>query len=196
MFHLRKPSPARIAAILDASREGPFTYAPVGATASSPPSGYPQDHPRLRLGTGRDLFARAVKAVRGWAMYRLPWTELCPAGAPVEPGTTVATVVHHLGFWSTNPCRVVYVEEDRGGGVEWFAFAIGTVRGHSERGEERFTVEWRRADDSVWFSIFAVATARHPLVWLGYPYMRLLQRRFVGQALEAVRRAALEGRRA
>ncbi|HEX5726221.1 MAG TPA: DUF1990 domain-containing protein [Longimicrobiaceae bacterium] len=193
MFYLRQPSPARIEAVLAAARGLPFSYPEVGATRSLTPAGYPTNHHRLRLGTGRSRFRAAVHALRGWAMYRLPWTALHPPGAPVEAGTTVATVIHHLGFWSVNPCRVVYVEEGEAGGVARFSFALGTVAGHAERGEERFTLEWRREDDAVSFEIFAFAAAEHPLAWLGYPYTRLLQGRFGRQALEAVRRAAEQG---
>ncbi|WP_414676721.1 DUF1990 family protein [Longimicrobium sp.] len=48
---------------------------------------------------------RAVAAVQRWAMYDLPWTSLHPAEPPVHTGSTFATVVRHLGFWSINPCR-------------------------------------------------------------------------------------------
>ena len=171
----------------------PPSYAEVGATRSGPtPRGYPTNRHRGRLGSGEATYRAAVAALRGWAMYRMPWTWLHPAGAPVAEGATVATVVRHFGFWSINPCRVVYVEEGDEGGVARFSFAIGTVPGHAERGEERFTVEWRRGDDGVWLEIFSFATAHHPLVWAGYPLMRMLQRRFGRQAIEEVRRAAHE----
>jgi uncharacterized protein (UPF0548 family) len=52
-------------------------------------------------------------------------------------------VVNHGFCWSLNPCRVVYVLEETGGEVERYGFAFGTLPGHSEEGEERFTVERR-----------------------------------------------------
>jgi uncharacterized protein (UPF0548 family) len=102
-------------------------------------------------------------------------------------------VVRHLGFWSVNPCRIVYVEETDGD-MATFAFAIGTLPAHSERGEERFRVEWHRADDSVWFEILAYAGARHWLARLGSPFVGHLQRRFGRDALAAMQLAVTEGR--
>ena len=47
-----------------------------------------------------------------------------------------------------------------------FGFAYGTLREHAESGEERFTVEWSRDDDRVWYDILAFfAPARCSLDW-------------------------------
>jgi uncharacterized protein (UPF0548 family) len=120
-------------------------------------------------------------------MYDLPWIRLYPDRPPVEPGRVFAAVARHLGFWSVNPCRVAYVEE-RETLERWtFAFAIGTLPGHSERGEERFQVEWTRADDSVRFEILAFADPAHRLARLAPWYVRRLQRRFAREAALAVR---------
>jgi uncharacterized protein (UPF0548 family) len=136
-------------------------------------------------------------------MYDLPWTSVFPRGAAVEAGQVVVVQAHHFGFWSLNPCRVVYVEpqmeppaEPHGerhdpGPAERFAFALGTLPGHSERGEERFSVE--RRGDEVWFELLAVAGPRHWLTWMGYPLLRRLQRTFARAAAAAVTRAAAAG---
>jgi uncharacterized protein (UPF0548 family) len=55
-----------------------------------------------------------------------------------------------------------------------------------ERGEERFTVEWDRADDSVFYEVFALARPAHPLVALGPPFVRMIQRRFAAASLRAM----------
>lgn len=149
------------------------------------------NHHRTRLGSGPDVFSRAAAALRGWAMYRLPWTELHAPDAPIRPGEAVAVVVRHLGVWSINPCRIIYVLEEPGE-VERVGFAFGTLPAHAERGEERFTVELRHRDGSVWFELFAFAGPRHPLVKLGYPFLRLLQYRFGRGALRAMREAVRE----
>jgi uncharacterized protein (UPF0548 family) len=47
-----------------------------------------------------------------------------------------------------------------------------------QRGEERFTVEWNRDDDSVWYEIFAFSRPQKMLTRLGYPLSRWLQKRF------------------
>jgi uncharacterized protein (UPF0548 family) len=100
----------------------------------------------------------------------------------------VAVVVRTLGLWSINPCRVVYTFHERGE-VERVGFAVGTLPGHAERGEERFSVEWHQADDSVWFELLACAGPNHWLAWLGYPGLKLVLHRFGRGALRAMRAA-------
>jgi uncharacterized protein (UPF0548 family) len=70
-----------------------------------------------------------------------------------------------------------------------FGFAYGTLPDHVERGEERFTVEWR-ADDSVWYDIYAFSRPKHPLARLGFPITRMLQKRFVRDSLAIMKAAS------
>ena len=185
MFHLGRPSAAAIAAALDAQRALPYSYPEAGASRTGVAAGYPINHFRCLVGRGDAAYAHAVRALRRWAMYDLPWTEVHPPGAPVAAGEVVVVLARHFGFWSLNPCRVVYVE-DRGA-AGGFSFALGTLPGHSERGEERFRVE--RQGDEVWLEILAFAGPRHWLAWLGYPLLRRLQRAFAREAAAAVTRA-------
>ncbi len=76
------------------------------------------------------------------------------------------------------------------GAIGRYGFAFGTLPGHSERGEERFTVEWHRSDDSVWYEVFAIAGPHHLLAKVGYPVMRLIQKRFAVDS-ERVMRAVV-----
>jgi len=62
--------------------------------------------------------------------------------------------------------------------VKRFGFAYGTLEEHAESGEERFTVEWNRDEDKVWYDILAFSRPRQMLAKLGYPLSRLLQKRF------------------
>src|SRR5262249_20824062 len=66
----------------------------------------------------------------------------------------------------------------RGGQVQRYGFAYGTLPEHAESGEERFTVEWHEADDAVWYDILAFSRPHQLLVRLGYPLARRLQKRF------------------
>lgn len=61
----------------------------------------------------------------------------------------MAVSVHHFGFYTLNACRSFYVVDEEGP-MERFGFAYGTLAQQAESGEERFTVEWNREDDSVW----------------------------------------------
>lgn len=194
MFLLREPTDEQVREVLRAQKDLPFTYPEIGASRFGGPPGYPVNHHRVRLGAGPRVFSSATAALRNWAMYRLAWTRLCYPDAPIQLGTVVAVVVHHLGLWSINPCRIVYTLEESGK-IERFGFAIGTLPAHAERGEERFTVELHQQDDSVWFELFAFAEPNHPLVKVGYPLLRLLQYRFGRGALRAMREAVRDPRR-
>ena len=137
---LREPSDAHIERFLDNQRSLPFSYPEVGASRDGAPPGYPVNHHHGRLGTGQQTFARAVQAIRGWKMYETGWTKLCWPEAPITEGTVVGVLGRHFGVWSLNACRIAYVIEEVPS-LRRYGFALGTLPGHVERGEERFTVE-------------------------------------------------------
>ena len=141
------------------------------------PTGYNVDHHRVQLGTGTLAWNRAVEAIRAWQMFNIPWIRLCWPTVPIRVGTEVAVLVRHFGFHSLNACRIVYVI-DEADPIKRFGFAYGTLAEHAERGEERFTVEWNRDDDKVWYDILAFSRPRQMLARLGYPLSRFLQKRF------------------
>jgi len=192
MFLLTKPSRARIDRILDEQRAAPFTYPEVGATRGAPPPGYRVDHNRVRLGAGAAAYDCALAALRGWEMFGLGWAQLCWP-APIAPGATVAVLASVLGLWSLNPCRIVYVIDEDDGRVRRYGFGYGTLPAHEARGEERFVVEWERAGGGVWYDILAFSRPRSPLARLGYPAMRLFQRRFAAGSKRAMQRAVAGG---
>ncbi len=188
MFTLFEPSEIEIKNFLEAQKDLPFSYAEVGASKDKIPSGYPINHRRVRLGSGAETFAPARQAIQDWTMYRLDWTRLYPPDAPVAVGSAVGVVVNHGFCHSTNPCRVIYVlEED--GEIERYGFAFGTLPGHSEEGEERFTVEWNRADDSVWYELLSFARPHHILARIGFPFVTLFQRKFAADSANAMQKA-------
>ena len=194
MILVRKPSREAVDAFVVRQRGLAFSYPDVGATATpSPaaPSGYAVDHTRTRLGTGRDIHAAAVAALRRWGMFHLGWVELCWPDAPIEVGTTVA-VLAHFGVWWLNATRIVHVFDEQGP-VRRTGFAYGTLADHAERGEERFSVEWREDDDSVWYDILAFSRPAHPLARIGYPLARGLQRRFARDSARAMIAAVMQG---
>lgn len=185
MLLLRKPSPDAIGRFLDSQRDESFSYPEVGASRTTPPSGYLVDHNRVRLGGGRDGFTLAVEALRSWRMFRLGWLEICWPDAPIAVGATVAVLVRHFALWSLNACRIVYVVAEDGP-IERYGFAYGTLAEHGERGEERFTVEWRHDDDSVWYDLFAFSRPNQLAARLGYPLARRLQKRFARDSKRAM----------
>ena len=120
-------------------------------------------------------------------MFDMAWIELCWPDTPIEPGATVAVVVSHLGFWSMNACRIVYVI-DEPGPPERYGFAYGTLPDHMERGEERFTVEFHTGDQSVWYDVYALSRPSM-LARLAYPVARGLQKRFAKDSMAAMEKA-------
>jgi uncharacterized protein (UPF0548 family) len=143
MFSVSKPTHKTISAFIDAQKKQRHSYPEVGASRGEAPSGYTIDHNRIQLGQGVTDFERARNAIRQWKMFAMPWVQLCWPDTPVESNATVAVLIRHLGFWSLNAARIVYVLEDRGA-TQKYGFAYGTLAGHAERGEERFSVEYHR----------------------------------------------------
>lgn len=167
-----------------------FSYAETGATRNHAPPGYRLRQQSFELGSGPGAFERAKQAIRAWRMFEMEWIELCRPDAPIEPGSTVAVLARHFGFWSLNVCRIVYVLDE----PRRYGFAYGTLPEHAETGEERFTVE-RRADDSVWYDILAFSREKHPLAKTAYPLSRMLQARFRRDSGRAMQRAVAKGLR-
>lgn len=182
MFLPTRPSPTRIREFIAAQKDLPFSYPEVGGTKDKAPPGYTVDHNRVKLGSGKQCYERAVAALREWRQFDLGWVQMVPAGTPIEVGAIVAILTQHFGFWSLNACRVVYlINEDAP--ITKFGFAYGTLSSHVERGEERFTIEWFAEDDSVWYDILAFSRPNQLLVKLGQPLTRMLQKRFARDSL-------------
>jgi uncharacterized protein (UPF0548 family) len=119
--------------------------------------------------------------------FELGWIEVFPTLAAVAPGTVVAVLVRHLGFWSMNGCRVVY--EIGGDDSREFGFAYGTLTNHAEIGEEIFKVSLRPGTGEVSYVIRAASRPRALLARLGYPVTRSLQARFRRDSAAAIARA-------
>ena len=178
MFRITEPCDEDVDKFIVNQQNLPFTYAEVGATNTTPPSGYKVDHNRIQLGTGEATFKTGVEALKNWRHFDLGWVTVVPRGVPIEVGATVAVKARAFGTWSLNASRVVYtIDEDRR-----FGFAYGTLPDHVELGEERFLIEWL-PDDSVWYDIHAFSRPKHPLVRLSAPLARLLQKRFAQDSL-------------
>jgi uncharacterized protein (UPF0548 family) len=99
MPSLRKPSPETLRAFLAAQAKLDFTYAPVGATATAPPTGYVVDHTRMRLGEGKSVFDAARAALGRWEHFRLGWVETWPPGLPIVAGQVVAVIAQSARLW-------------------------------------------------------------------------------------------------
>lgn len=198
MLSLRKPSDETARLFLESQRELPLTYAAVGATAQTPPTGFVVDRTRIQLGAGEAVFQSAKAALQRWEPFQLGWVDVWSPRTPIQVGEVVAVMGYAVGLWWLNSCRIVYVV-DQSGPITQYGFAYGTLPSHAECGEERFLIEWDREDDSVWFEILAFSKPNHVLTRLGYPLVRRMQKRFAREAaasmLRAVDMKSMEGRR-
>lgn len=191
MFSLKKPSYEELRQFLRNHREAPFTYDEIEATRGDAPAGYSCGHQRVCLGHGREVFLQAKANLRDWKMFPAEFVDLIWP-TPIEAGRVVATLFWAPGFWTLNPCRIVYTIDDTEYGeehIERFGFAYGTVGSHLAAGEERFTVEHNHSDDSVWYEVHCFSKAEHWLSKLAYPYLRVQQHRFRRLSAAAMQRA-------
>ena len=196
MIRFRRPSPVEIDAHLGISDRS-FSYPEVGSTAiptslESIGVHYDLDRHRFPLGVGRDLFERAQTSLLAWRHFEIPWLELHGVKAKLSSGQVVATLAHFSGLWFLNPCRVVYTERASDSSNET-AFAYGTLSGHVERGEERFSVNFNPTTGDVTYEILAFSRPAVLLSKIGYFWARRLQNRFALSSAEALARACRLG---
>lgn len=182
MWSVRRPTAAALDAVLARVASLPLTYGDVGLSAlPTPPPGYVREHHEADLDVP---FDEARAALARFATHRLSYLFLHPAGGRVELGQDVVVSARIGPLWSINPCRIVSVEESEGR----FRYAYGTLPGHSESGEESFTVE-RMKDGGVRAETVAIARPLDVLARLGSPIAHVVQRRIKIDYMRALRDA-------
>jgi uncharacterized protein (UPF0548 family) len=206
MFLRRRPDATVLSRVLARARELPLSYAPVGLARGDARPPFRVEEERLVLGYGADVFTRAVAALEHWRQFDLGWAGVYPSRPHLVTGTDVLVVARHVGFWSVNACRVVYLLDAAADGrsVAWSGgqsplggdsprkvagFAYGTLTEHAETGEEIFQVSIDSATGEVIYVVRAVSRERAPLARLGFPIARALQRRFRRDSGGAMRHA-------
>ncbi len=179
MILLNRPSGQKVEDYLSGLKKQQFSYSTTGMTKDSDtaPSGYITDHHRVRLGEGADVFHQSVKALNHWQHFNLGWLNVSSSKTPIEPGSTIGLICTVSFVWLLFACRIVYIFNETDS-VQKYGFAYGTLPGHPECGEERFTIEWRHADNSVWYDLLAFSRPGSFLVALGFPLTRMVQKRF------------------
>jgi hypothetical protein len=104
--------------------------------------------------------------------------ETTPARRAYGVGTAVGVRAYHCGSWSLNPARLVYLVEETAD-VKRFGFGYGTLPGHVERGEERFS---RGVEPREWLRLLRrlrlLPSKTSPGLARLYPFACALQRRF------------------
>jgi uncharacterized protein (UPF0548 family) len=163
----------------------PFTYDEVGATGADllPPGYHLAEHSTV-VGSGSAALERAAAAVFDWRAQRAAGLRVRATGPASTPGTVVVLTAGLPRFGYDIPCRVVWastVGAERG-------FSYGTLPGHPESGEERFTV--RLCDDGdVVYTIRVFFRLASPAARLAGPVSMVLQRAATARYVAAIRRA-------
>lgn len=191
MLRLRTPSDDLIRNFLTQQGKLKFSYDSVGDSAHTPPASFVVDSTRIKLGEGEQVYRLAVESLKNWDQFKLGWVMVQPSQVPIQVGESVAVVARAIGLVWINACQIIYVVDESSGPVSRFGFAYGTLPDHAAIGEERFLIEWNHDDNSVWFDIFAFSKPRHFLVRLGYPIVRLTQKRFARESTNAMNKSVL-----
>ena len=187
MWSLRPFTKESLAAFQQSQALLDCSYPEVGTTATSTgtetgnfPAGYDHDSNFAILGHGPDAYAAAIRAVQAWVMFPKPWAQIFPGTCPVLHETVVLQF-HLVQLYWRSAARVIYLVDEKDlpdGTRARYGFAYGTLPGHVERGEERFTVAWM-ADNSVVYELQAFSKPRFWMARLAKPLARRWQRRFV-----------------
>jgi uncharacterized protein (UPF0548 family) len=167
VISVRRPSPARV----EKYRLARVDVAPTAPPADVPPSGFRLDAFERVIGSGAADLEHARLGLQHWAAHRGSGVDVLPADAALAPGETVAIVTRQLGLWVLAACRVVSVIDE----PKQFGFVYATLPDHPEEGYESFFVH--EVDGDVVFRIEAVSRPGIPIVRLGSPVTRVLQRR-------------------
>jgi uncharacterized protein (UPF0548 family) len=187
MFLMRRPSPAEIERFLDRSRGLPLSYGPTGLVRRTSDVDR-LDEEVVTIGHGDADFERARIALGSWKHFDIGWVHAYSRQTCTDPGTDVAVLIRHLGFWSLNGARVLYGVGETDGQPA-FGFAYGTLTNHAESGEELFEVFLDGQSGDVTYRIRAVSWPQSALTRIGQPIVRLLQARFRRDSADAMRRA-------
>lgn len=193
MYSIHKPSRADLNAFLRNHDSASFTYSYVGGTRGDAPVGFSVGRHRVLLGYGNDVYDRGKNALEQWQMFPPQFVDLIWPG-PIEVDRVVATLFYAPGFWTLNPCRIVYTIDDAtstdGDRSKRFGFAYGTIGNHLACGEERFVVEHNLSNDTVSYEVYCFSRPAHWISKLAYPYLRIQQHRFRALSALAMQRAA------
>jgi uncharacterized protein (UPF0548 family) len=169
MWSIARPSAPKLDALLAKVAALPLSYPEVGMTREpQPPPGYGREHQHVELSID---FAAARAAVIAFATHQLPYLFLHPSNVSAVFGANVLVVARVGPLWTTNPCRIVYVDDT----PDRFTYAYGTLPGHSEHGEETFTVE--RTKTGVIAETVAYARPQDWLARIGAPVAHRFQAR-------------------
>ena len=166
MISVRRPSTEDLVRY----REERLETEPTCLPADQPPRGFHREVYRAVVGEGPDAFARARLGIDQWAAQIGSGFEIVPVDAPIVEGAVVAFSTQQMGLWIVAACRIETVVDE----PNRYGFVYATLPDHPECGYESFMVS--EADGVVTYELEPVSKPGVPIVWLGAPVTRLLQR--------------------
>lgn len=152
-------------------RTTPFSYPEVGATRQDQlPRGYHTLERSVSVGRGRERYEELAEQLLTWQIHAKSGLSPQVSDERARQGSVLIGTLELGPFKVNTHCRVVYLiaEDNRRG------FAYGTLVGHPERGEERFSVELTE-DDRVVFNLRAFARNAWLLARIGSPVSNRIQ---------------------
>jgi uncharacterized protein (UPF0548 family) len=177
-----RPNAEYLAGVVERVRGEDVTYEQPGGTKSiALPGGYDHLWEAAVVGRGEIGWARSRDALRHWQAHLYAGFTITPADAPIEPGTVIVTSRRVGPVFVVAPCRVIYRtdEEDR------FDFALGTLPGHPEHGEEAFHLN-RTEQGAVRFEVITFSRPAGLAARLGGSLARGVQAAIVRRYLKGV----------
>lgn len=189
MFTWLKPKTDQLEKILREQAALAPSYAEIGLTGEGrlPEKGYHVHRVKTVLGEGEECFERACAALHDWRHLVVGGISVFPAKPSIHPGTNLIVSANHFFLWSINACRIIYVTDDSDGDRQRFGYGYGTLPEHSERGEERFSIERDLNSNRVTFEIIAFSRSNKLLVSLFWPVAIVIQDRFRLHSSKALR---------
>ncbi len=160
-------------------RAAPLTYAPVGQTTTGPQTGFAWLERSVQL--ARRDFDAVAQDLFMWRLHTRSGLRVWASDAPLRVDTVV---LMRLGVGVASlriPCRVVTVVNE----PKLRGFAYGTLPGHPEAGEERFTLR-HHDDGSIGLTISAFSRPASALARLGGPVSRRVQSLVTDRYLHAL----------
>ena len=188
-WQLHNPTASELETFRQAQSRLPLSYREVGATCGTMPSEYVHDRNWAVIGRGEAAYQRAVEGLKNWKMFPAEWTRVHAVEVGQRKDSVIAVVFRLLGMYWRSAARIVYEVEEMAtpGILKRRGFAYGTLPGHVECGEERFTVALFDNGDVV-YELCAFSKPRYWMARLFNPLARRWQRKFVLDSQQALRR--------
>lgn len=160
----------------------PLSYDEVGATKGKFPDGYTIDKYKIDLGTGKDVFDKAVKGFNIGVSHSGANLMIAPKEFAFVKGSSVLFGFRLGPFTLGILDRIVYMNQTE----NYFECAYGTVQGHPEKGEELFKITLQD-NGQVVYEIICFSKIVAPLARLGYPVSRFLQKSMTRKYLTSLK---------